>query len=793
MSSHLDRQDPSESANTALTNELIQSGYLTIPQMQQALIESRKSGRSLLDILPKITGKSLPPEIISHHQQQHLFTLKIIHGVEYFNPSMEVDRDKIAKIIEKLGILELCYRHKILPLKLQNHKPPILKMLMVDPSHTEMLDELKHRLERKGVKLRRFGITLEDYQQLAQTIYPKLDGSEQIIAKVDQAADQTIVDVTEVFEEMPPALAALHPMGEQEEDTDNNLSLDRDNDGEDAPIIKLVNKILIQALENKASAIHLTPQENLLTVQFRQDGILQAAFDPLSKHMAPAVISRLKVMAELDVTQELHLQKGKIIKQFGGRSVAFHLNISPSRTGEKAVIKVVDNYKKTPPLSELFHSGDLEPMVDQLLKRSSGLLIVTGTDLSGKSSTLNALITQKSQQGLSIVTLEDPIERTLANVTQVEINTAQERTYSKVLQSLARQDVDVIGVDRIENEEIAHSLVDMAASGRYVIASLTAATIPDAIAQLKQLGIPASRLSDTLIGIINQRLVRCLCPTCRLSYELDSRQLGKFGLKPAQCSHINFYKANALSPTAAEQARAKGRLCRTCNGKGYRGQTGIYELFTVTPSLKALISQNADPERLIAVATQEGMLPLLSNALTLVQQGETTLEEIETVLDKNLLTTPSSDSHPTSTSDISVMKRIETIEQLLLTLTREVEQLKQSLDGSEDGSSVTVEAVEKAASFQSSQQSSVPQKQQDIPEEVNLYEQTIAYGETIASSDALYEELNDPGDWDALKQELDPNKETMAINFSDTDGENEDEEKIPDFNPFNSVPDPWSS
>jgi type IV pilus assembly protein PilB len=533
----------------------------------------------------------------------------------------------MAKIIETLGILELCYRHKILPLKLQNHKPPILKMLMVDPSHTEMLDELKRRLERKGVKLQRLGITLKDYQQLAQTIYPKLDGSEQIMAKVDQVTDRTIVDVTEVFEEIPPPFVSL----DKEEGEDSEDSLQENPQGETAPIISLVNKILVKALENKASAIHITPQENLLTVQFRQDGVLQAAFDPLPLHIAPALISRLKVMADLDITQRHNSQKGRITQQFGGRSVAFHLNTSPSQKGEKAVIKIIDNYKIVPPLSQLFHSADLESMVQKLLKRSSGLLIVTGTDLSGKSSTLASLVAQKSQQGLSIVTLEDPIERVLADVTQVEINTTKERTYRKVLQSLSRQDVDMIVVDRLEEEEIAHQLVDAAASGRYVLTSLTAATIPNAIAKLQQLGITPSRLSDTLIGIINQRLVRCLCPTCRLSYEPDSHQLAKFGLNPAKCSNITFYKANVLNPTAAEQAKAKGRLCRTCNGKGYRGQTGIYELFNVTPSLKALIAQNADADRLIAVATQEGMQPLLSNALTLVQQGETTLEEIESV------------------------------------------------------------------------------------------------------------------------------------------------------------------
>ncbi|MGK7943694.1 MAG: GspE/PulE family protein [Microcystaceae cyanobacterium] len=777
MSSHLDRQDPSDSVQNALTNELIQSGYVTIPQMQQALIQSRKSGRSLMKILPEITGKSLPPEIISHHHKQQVFSLKIIHGVEYFSSLIKTDHDKMAKIIETLGILELCYRHKILPLKLQNQKPPVLKMLMVDPSHTEMLDELKRRLERKGVKLQRMGITLEDYQQLAHKIYPKLDGSEQIMAKVDQAATPTVVDVTEVFEEMPSSFVA----DESEENEDN---LEYTPPGEESPLVSLVNKILVKALEDKASAIHITPHENLLAVQFRQDGVLQAAFDPIPKQVAPAVISRLKVMAELDITQRVQPQKGKIIKQFSGRSVAFHLNTMPSRLGEKAVIKIIDNYNTSPTLSQLFNSADLDPMVQQLLKRSSGLFIVTGTDLSGKSSTLASLVTQKSQQGLSIVSLEDPIERTIADITQVEINPEQERTYSKVLQSLFRQDVDVIFVDRIEEKEVAQYLADAAVSGRYVLTSLQAVTIPHAIAKLQQLGLTPSLLSNTLIGIMNQRLVRRLCPTCRLSYQPDSQQLAKFGLTEAQCANITFYKANVLNPSAAEQARQKGRLCRTCNGKGYRGQTGIYELLTVSPSLKALIAQNASAERLTSIAIQEGMLPLLSNALTLVQQGETTLEEIESVLDKNILIAPSSTPSVPSTADISVMKRIETIEQLLLTLTNEVEQLKQSLHGSDQASAATVDQIKDNVS----EKSSIPSKMQDMAEEINLYEETIAYDETLASSDALYEELNDPGDWDALKQELDPNKETMAMNFSEDD----DEDQGMSGNPFKGVPDPWS-
>ncbi len=741
----------SQSDHSSLTNELLQSGYMTIPQMQQALIESRKTGRSLLEILPNITGHPLPSSVLDQHKKQHLFSLKILYGVEYFKSHTEIHPEKIAKIIESLEMAELCRVHQLLPLSLNNQKPAILRIAMVDPSQIHLLTPLKQRLQQKGVELQRIGITLEDYQRLWSQIYPRASQATEMVSP-------TIVDVTEIFEQMPPILAAM-----EEEDISQ---LDQ---ASEAPIIKLVNKILEKALTSKASEIHIDPQENLLSVRFRQDGLLQPSLDPLPIQVAPAILSRLKLMAEIDINQRQHLQKGQIQRNFAGRSVNLLINILPSQRGEKAIIKIIDDCRTIPQIRPFLEDS----AVQRLIRRSSGLVLIIGPAHSGKTTTLYTLLSQKSEQGLSLVSLEDPIERTLPNVTQVQVNPQKERTYGKMLQSLLRQDVDVIFVDCLGDAEIAHHLTDAAARGRYILTSLDVPSIPHALTHLADLGMTASLLGDTLSGIINQRLIRRLCPTCRLIHEPDAAQKAKFGLSPSPTS---LYKANVLNPTAIEQAQVKGRLCRTCNGQGYQGQVGIYEVFNVDPSLKALISQKATAEQLLTSATQAGMSSLLDQALTFVYAGETTLDEIERLFGHDLTAVAPSLEKPTTGGEPNLVRRLTAIEELLTELTREFDQLKQEIYPiAPSPTSLSPLKVTSPAPISPPLSS----------EGVKFFEKTIAYGETIASPDGFYEELNDPGDWNKLKRELDPSKETITIDFAE-----EEAQSFP-HHPF-KVPDPWA-
>lgn len=759
------------------TNELLQSGYVNLPQMQQALIESRKTGRSLMEILPEITGNPLPSHILRQYKQHHFFNLKLLYGVNYFDPlTTPIDPEQLVKLVDRLQIVELCHKHQLLPLKLKKAQPPFVIVGMVNPSNQQALDELKQQLRSKGLKVQRIGITLEDYDALSIPVYAQLRENQASSPEPDPPMDQTIVDVTEVFEDTAPHMADFNT-------TVEDLSLSDSQDS--TPIISLVNRILLKALECKASEIHLEPEQTMLSIKFRQDGILQPSLDPLPIQAVDAVFSRLKAMAEVSESPHNIPQQGRIHKTFSGRKVDFLLNTLPSERGEKIILRLLDQATLSLTLNQLVTEESTQEQLKSLLQRAGGLILVTGSESTGKSTTLYGLTAQKNQADLSIVTIENPIQRSLSGITQIEVNPDIGRDYGRILQSILHQDIDVILLDEIPDHSFAPQLIEAVTSGRSVLTTLKVNSIQGAIAHLQQLGMTPSILAEHLAGIINQRLVRRVCPACRLIHEPDDEELTKFSISPTQKEEYTCYKANILTPHAIEQARQKGRLCRQCNGKGYQGQIGVYEVFQVTPSLKPLIAKDVNPQQLVRVASKEGMKPLLKYALSLVFQGETTLEEVDRVMTDILNPEPvepepEAVSSAVSSPPIHLIQRLHRVEQLLADLTREFHHLKQEVNGlftPVSASPVSASPEPIAAPPEVTKPLSLSVAEPDI----DFYEQTIV-------GDEMYEELTDPGEWNLLKRQLESDKETIAANFDDED------EEMPHFShhPLKSVPDPWS-
>jgi type IV pilus assembly protein PilB len=602
-------------------NKLIQAGYVDQDQMQQALVETRKSGRPLTEVLESMTGRQLPPDLLRQYKKQQLFELKVLYGVESLDPELsDVSNHQVSQLIDTLIPIDICRRYRLVPLSKNETQPPSVLVAMVDPDNLDAQDDLNRILRPQGIGLRRMVITQEDYQRL---ISEYLDEQ---LARQKQQEEQKATDVTRVLEDID-SLDTLQDAPEEGE-ADLNEAL---NDAGGAPVIKLVNKILAKALQEDVSDIHVEPQEDYLRVRFRKDGVLRQAFEPFPKKIQPAVSARFKIMAELDIAERRVPQDGKIRRMFQGRKVDFRVSTLPSRYGEKVVLRILDNSQTQLGLDKLITDLDSLKMVREMSSRPFGLILVTGPTGSGKSTTLYSILAERNDPRVNISTAEDPIEYSLPGITQVQVLREKGRDFPSILRSFLRQDPDVILVGETRDIETAKTAMEAALTGHLVLTTLHTNDAAGAIARLDEMGVEPFMVSGALIGVLAQRLMRRVCPDCRLPYAPSAAELARFGLSASNEGEITLYRANALQPEEVSEARGRGTLCKTCNGVGYKGRVGVYEVMRVSDRIQTLINESAPTERIRDVAVEEGMITLLSYSLNLVQQGYTTLDEVERV------------------------------------------------------------------------------------------------------------------------------------------------------------------
>lgn len=398
-----------------------------------------------------------------------------------------------------------------------------------------------------------------------------------------------------------------------------------------APVIALVNKILVKALQEKVSDIHIEPQEEYLRIRFRKDGVLRQAFDPLPKQIVPAVTARFKIIADLDIAERRMPQDGRIRRVFEGRKVDFRVSTLPSRYGEKVVLRILDNSATQLGLDKLISDPDSLEVVRDMARRPFGLLLVTGPTGSGKSTTLYSVLAERNEPGVNISTAEDPIEYSLPGITQVQVIREKGMDFASILRSFLRQDPDVILVGETRDRETAKTAIEAALTGHLVLTTLHTNDAAGAIARLDEMGVEPFMVSGALLGVVAQRLVRRVCSQCRIAYTPSTTELARFGLSSSQDLAVTFYKANSLQPEEIQVARANNQLCSNCNGVGYKGRCGVYEVMKITERLQELITKGAPTEHIKEVAVEDGMKTLLAYSLDLVHQGHTTLEEVERV------------------------------------------------------------------------------------------------------------------------------------------------------------------
>ncbi|MBF2057713.1 MAG: type II/IV secretion system protein [Cyanobacterium sp. T60_A2020_053] len=629
----LSSQQRKEKLNTALVspdyfnpfgNKLIQSGYIDKEQLKNALVEVRKTKQPLVKVLEGITSRALSPELVRQYKKHHLFELKILYGVDCVDPeSEEIASEQMTELIESIIPITVCRRLKLLPLRRLNQDPPVLVIAMVDPDDLRALDEVKKLVRTKGLELQRIVITEEDYEKLLVIYYKEeQERQKQREAKKKQKEMEKMADMGDVIDDLD---ADLDEADDEGDDADLGS-----NEANQAPIIKLVNKILIKGLQESVSDIHVEPQEKMLRVRMRKDGVLQEFFR-LPKHITPAVVARFKIMSELDISERRLPQDGKIRRVFQGRNVDFRVNSLPSRYGEKVCLRILDNSATQLGLDFLISDEETLLKVRDIASRPFGLILVTGPTGSGKSTTLYSVLAERNEPGVNINTAEDPIEYALEGITQVQVIREKGMNFASILRAFMRQDPDVILVGETRDAETAKTAIEAALTGHLVLTTLHTNDAPGAIARLDEMGVEPFMISGALLGVLAQRLMRRVCSECREAYTPTKEQLNRFGMMASNEQSVTFYKARTLKGEDLQQAVSHGTICPKCGGSGYKGRAGVYEFMIITERLQKLINEGATTDRIKEAAVEEGMTTILAYSLNLVRQGVTTLEEVERV------------------------------------------------------------------------------------------------------------------------------------------------------------------
>ena len=392
-----------------------------------------------------------------------------------------------------------------------------------------------------------------------------------------------------------------------------------------SPVVSLVDRILIEAIDCGASDIHVEPQEQSLEVRYRLDGVLQRHFEDLPKTLIPAITSRFKIMADLDIAERRLPQDGRIRRLYKGKKRDFRVSTLPSRHGEKVVMRLLDSSATQLDLETLITNPVTRSLVREIGSRPFGMILVTGPTGSGKSTTLYSLLAERNDPGLNISTVEDPIEYTLPGITQTQVNREKGLDFSTALRAFMRQDPDVLLVGETRDRETAKTAIEAALTGHLVLTTLHCNDAPSAIARLDEMGVEPFMVSASLLGIVSQRLLRRVCSTCRQSYRPTPEELSQFGLLASTETNVTFFKAT-ITPSGTPDT------CPHCQGSGYKGRIGVYEVLSMNEALAAATAKRASTDQLRRLALESGMKSLLGYGLDLVREGHTTLDEVERML-----------------------------------------------------------------------------------------------------------------------------------------------------------------
>ncbi|MGB8476146.1 MAG: GspE/PulE family protein [Candidatus Acidiferrum sp.] len=487
---------------------------------------------------------------------------------------------------------DLMFRYNFVPLEVHNNS---LSIAVADPSQVLLSDELPLLIGKKlAIKV-----------ATASQIGDLLKRTEQSQRVLEQATEAFTLQVSK-----------------EEEESDETISGDRlTRESTVSPVVRLVETIIFTALERRASDIHIEARDSEVAVKYRIDGVLQHAMQPIAKEWHSTVLSRIKVLSDLDIAERRVPQDGRFRVKYKGRFIDLRVSIMPASHGEDAVLRVLD--KET--LSEKFQSLNLDVVgfsdlevsrFRKYIQEPYGMVLVTGPTGSGKTTTLYAAINEIKTDEDKIVTIEDPVEYQLKGITQIPVNEKKGLTFARGLRSILRHDPDKIMVGEIRDQETAQIAIQSALTGHLVFTTVHANNVTDVIGRFINMGVEPYNFVSALNCIMAQRLVRVICPKCKRQKNLSPLELKEAGLDPAAWSSV---------------ALAEGAGCLECSGTGYHGRTAICELLDLTDRIREMIVDRRPTSEIKRVAREEGMITLRESGLAKIRAGITTVKEINKV------------------------------------------------------------------------------------------------------------------------------------------------------------------
>ncbi len=397
----------------------------------------------------------------------------------------------------------------------------------------------------------------------------------------------------------------------EEKQREEELSIDQLREMlDDAPVVRLANLIIRQAIRDKASDIHIQPEANRVRIRYRIDGILHDTMT-VPKKVQAALISRIKVMADMDIAEKRAPQDGRISLRLAGREYDFRVSTNPGVNGEKVVMRILDKRGVMVNLNQLGIPAAMMDDFDSLINRSYGIITVTGPTGSGKSTTLYSVLNRINSPEKNILTIEDPVEYQLPGLTQTAVNERAGVTFATALRTFLRQDPDVILVGEIRDADTAQIATEAALTGHLVFSTLHTNDAPTAVARLIEMGIEPFLIASSVVGVLAQRLVRVICPDCKESYTPPVDAFRRLNLA-MDLESVTFYR---------------GMGCERCRQTGYRGRTGVFELMMITDHLRELVLRKAPTHELRQEALEAGMITLRQDAMQKILEGITTMEE----------------------------------------------------------------------------------------------------------------------------------------------------------------------
>jgi type IV pilus assembly protein PilB len=489
--------------------------------------------------------------------------------------------------------VDLMFRYNFVPLRAENGA---MEIALADPRHLNLIDELSILLNK------RLKVKVATLSQISD-----------LLKKTEQS-QRVLEEVTEGF--------TLDVVGD-EEGQDETLSIDRLTaaDSDIAPVIKLVDTTIFNALERRASDIHIETRDNEVAIKYRIDGVLHYAMPPISKDWHSTIISRIKVMSELDIAERRIPQDGRFRVRYKNRLIDFRVSIMPTIHGEDAVLRVLDKESMSEKFTKLtldvvgFSESDLAKF-RRYIKEPYGMVLVTGPTGSGKTTTLYAALSEIKNDEDKIITIEDPVEYQIKGITQIPVNEKKGLTFARGLRSILRHDPDKVMVGEIRDQETAQIAINAALTGHLVFTTVHANNVLDVIGRFLNMGVEPYNFVSALNCILAQRLVRVICNHCKTQVYYPDEVLIESGLPPERWRGVPFYE---------------GKGCFECGGTGFRGRTAIHELLDLSERIREMILAKRPSSEIKRVAREEGMTFLREAAVEKARLGITTLKEINKV------------------------------------------------------------------------------------------------------------------------------------------------------------------